>query len=239
MTDSNLSETGNDRIREGGNLSPFDAIVLEIDDLYAEAKNWADGEPVENQKQCDELDRLDKALLAADKQREAIRVAEKRPLDEQVKAIQARHNPIKDKVACARSALNQPRAAWKTKVAAEKEAAALKARLEAEEERRLAEEAIRSSAGDLAARERAEEQLSNAKEADSFASRQEKKAATGLGLRTTYVPHLTDLNAAIKHYWTVRRDDFEALVIDLAKADVRGGKRTIPGFEIETEKKAL
>ena len=47
------------------NITPFDELVLEIEDLFAEATNWADGSPVENQAQCDALDVLDKALLDA------------------------------------------------------------------------------------------------------------------------------------------------------------------------------
>lgn len=234
-----LSTTGNDRIRPGGNMTEFDAVVLEIEDLYGEARNWADGAELESQDQCDELDRLDKLLLAADKRREAIRVEEKRPLDEQIKAIQDRHNPIKDKVARARAALNDPRAAWKKKVASEKEAAAMRARIEAEEERRKAEEAIRASAGDLEAREKAEEQLALAKEADAFAGRQEKRVATGNGLRTVYRAELADLNAAVKHYWSTDRAAFEALVCDLAARDVRAGKRSVPGFTVTEEKRAI
>ena len=96
------------------NITPFDELVLEIDDLFAEAANWADGSPVENQAQCDALDVLDKALLDAGKRLDALRVEEKRPLDEQVQAIQDRYNPFiqpkKGKVDLARSALNPVRA---------------------------------------------------------------------------------------------------------------------------------
>jgi hypothetical protein len=225
------------------NITPFDEIVLEIEGLYDEAKNWADGTPIENQAQCDALDVLDKKLLDASKRLDALRVEEKRPLDEQVQAIQDRYNPLiqprRGKVDMARSALNPVRAAWKEAERKRKEAIALKARLDAEEERRKADEAIRASAGNLEARERAEEQLESAKYAEGVADRQEKRATTGLGMRTTYRPEITDLNAAIKHYWAARRDDFAALVLSLAESDVRAGKRTIPGFTIHEERKAL
>lgn len=238
-----LSVTGNERIRPGGNLTPFDEIALEVEGLYNEAKNWADGSPIENQEQCDALDVLDKKLLDAGKRLDALRVEEKRPLDEQVKAIQDRYNPLiqpkRGKVDMARAALNPARAAWKKKLADEKAAAALKARLEADELRRKADEAIRASSGNLEARERAEEQLDEAKYAEGFADRQEKRATTGLGLRTVYRAEITDLNAAIKHYWASRRDDFAALVQMLADEDVRAGKRTIPGITVHEERKAL
>jgi hypothetical protein len=238
-----LSETGNDRIRPGGNMSPFDLAVAEFMDLYDEAKNWADGSAIESQEQCDALDKLDKALLGAGQKLDALRVEEKRPLDEQVQAIQDRFNPFiqpkKGKADLARSSLNPIRAAWKEAERQRKEAIALKARLEADEERRKAEEAIRASAGNLEARERAEEQLALANDAEGFASRREKAATTGLGLRTYYRPDLTDLSAAIKHYWASHRGEFEALVCRLAAEDVRAGKRTLPGFTIHEERKAL
>jgi hypothetical protein len=208
------------------NMTPFDEISLEIDDLYSEAANWADGSPIESQEQCDALDVLE----------------EKRPLDEQVKAIQDRYNPYiqptKGRVDRARSCLNPLRAAWKAAEAAKKAAAAEKARAEAEAERLKAEEMIRSSAGNLVAREAAEEQLSTAKEAEKFAARQEKRATTGLGLRTTYEAAITDLNAAIKHYWPTRKADFQEFVQGLADEDVRRGIREIPGIAITEIKKA-
>lgn len=243
MTAPALSTTGNDRIRPGGNMSEFDKIVLEIEDLYAEARNWADGSDIESQEQCDALDDLDKFLLDAGQRLDALRVEEKRPLDEQVKAIQDRYNPFiqpkRGKVDLARSTLNPIRSAWKAEIARQKEAAALKARIEAEEERRKAEEAMKASAGDLEARERAEEQLALAKEADKFANRREKEATTGLGLRTSYRADLTDLNAAIKHYWASHRAEFETLVRELAAKDARAGKRSIPGFTITEIKGAI
>ncbi|SDG35481.1 hypothetical protein [Pelagibacterium luteolum] len=234
-----LSRTGNDRIKPGGNLSPFDAIVLEIDDLYAEAANWADGSDIESQEQCDALDTLDKALLALDKKREALRKEEVKPLDEAKKAIQALHKPVEAKVARARDVLNGPRSKWKAKIEAKKRARAEQAAREAEEERAKALAAMQSSSGDLEARERAEEQLAHAKEAEAFAKREDKRANTGNGLRTYHRAQLTDLRAAIGHYWKSQTDAFEALVCDLAAKDVRAGKRDIPGFTVIEEKKAL
>lgn len=225
------------------NMTPFDEVVLEIDDLYAEAANWADGKPIENQDQCDALDVLDKALLDAGKRLDALRVEEKRPLDEQVQAIQDRYNPYvqpkKGRVDVARSCLNPLRAAWKDAERIRKEAAAAKAREEAEVERVKAEEAIRASAGNLVAREAAEEQLTLAKEAETFAVRQERKATTGLGLRTSYDVTVADLNEAVKHFWKTNRESFETLVHSLAAEDVRRGSRSIPGITITEIRKAV
>lgn len=239
MSTTALSTTGNERIKPGGNLSPFEAIVLEIEDLYAEAANWADGSPIESQEQCDALDALDKALLALDKKREALRKEEVKPLDDAKKAIQALHKPVEAKVARARDALNKPRAAWKAKVEAEKRARAEKAAREAEEERRKALEAMQSSSGDLEARERAEGQLELAKEAEAFAKREQKRADTGNGLRTYWVATMTDPRVAIAAMWKANPQAFVDLAQDLADKAVRAGSREIAGFEITEHKKAL
>lgn len=225
------------------NITPFEEITLEIEDLFSEASNWADGTPIENQQQCDALDTLDKSLLDAGKRLDALRVEEKRPLDDQVQAIQDRYNPFiqpkKGKVDLARAALNPVRAAWKERERQRKEAAAAKAREEAEAARVEAERLMRESAGNLEARVDAEHMLNSAKLAERDAKKADKAATTGLGLRTTYQVEVTDLNEAIKHYWKTNRGDFAALVQSLATGDVQRGVRTIPGITITEIRKAL
>ncbi len=238
-----LSVTGNDRIVPGGNMSPFDVLTCEIEALYDEARNWADGAQIETQKQCDALDALDKALFEAGKKLDALRVEEKRPLDEQIEAIQARYNPFiqpkRGKVDLARGALNPLRTAWKDRERKRKEALAAQAAQEAAEAERKALEAMQASTGDLAAREEAERLANDARIARQDARRTAKAATTGLGLRTSYRPVLTDLSAAIRHYWGSRRPAFEELVMGLAAEDVRAGQREIPGFVVEEVKGAL
>lgn len=225
------------------NMTPFDEVTEEILSLYEEAKNWADGEPITSQKQCDALDVIDKALLDAGKRLDALRVEEKRPLDEQVQAIQDRYNPFiqpkKGKVDIARSTLNPLRAAWKDAERLRKEALAEEARREAEAAQRKAQEAMRASAGNLEARERAEAVANDAEIAAQDAKRMHKQATQGLGLRTTHSVSLSDLSAAIKHYWSTRQVEFASLVVSLAEDDVRRGVRSIPGFTITEERKAL
>lgn len=225
------------------NITPFDEIVLEIEDLFAEAENWADGTSIENQAQCDALDVLDKSLLDAGKRLDALRVEEKRPLDEQVQAIQDRYNPFiqpkKGKVDIARAALNPVRAAWKERERQRKEAEAQKARDEAEAARAEAERLMRESAGNLAARVDAEHMLDSAKLAERDAKKADKAAATGLGLRTSYQVEVTDLNEAVKYYWRTHRTEFSHLIAGLAMAEVQRGARMIPGITITEIRKAL
>ncbi|MDB5531566.1 MAG: hypothetical protein JWR51_4669 [Devosia sp.] len=225
------------------NITPFDEVALEIEDLFEEAAHWADGSPVENQAQCDALDVLDKNLLDASKRLDALRVEEKRPLDEQVQAIQDRYNPFiqpkKGKVDIARAALNPLRAAWKEKERQRKEAEAQKAREEAEAARIEAERLIRESAGNLTARVDAEHMLSGAKIAERDAKKAVKAATTGLGLRKSYQVEVSDLNEAVKYYWRTSRAEFSTLIAGLAMTEVQRGARMIPGITITEIRKAL
>lgn len=225
------------------NITPFDEITLRIDELYAEAQNWADGEAIASQEQHDAVEKIRDAIHEAGKAADALRVEEKRPLDEQVQAIQDRYNPFtqpkKGKVDRAKAVLGDVLAAWRKKLADEKAAAAAAAARVAEEKRRAAEEAMRASRGDLAAREEAEALLADANAAGKQAKRADKAATTGTGLRTYWHPELADLDAAVRHYWTRDRASFEQLVKDLAARDVRAGKREIPGFRVIKEMRTV
>lgn len=227
------------------NITPFDEAVLELEDLLTEARAWADGEPITTQEQCDALDKLDKAIAAAGKKLDALRVEEKRPLDEQVDAIQARYNPFiqpkRGKVDIARSSLNPMRAAFKLAEKQRKDEIARKAAEDAARIRAEAEAEIRASKGNMEARETAEDKLALAKEAEAFAKRQEKRAETGNGLRAVPRVEITDLSAACRHYFPIKRDAFADLIMGLALAEARNGRRgsDIPGIVITEEMKAL
>lgn len=228
------------------NITPFDEIVLEIDELYAEVGNWADGTDIETDEQDAFLDDLDKRLLKAGQKADELREAEKAPLDDQVKAIQAKYHPLigntkagKGRVPKAREALQPIRARYRAKKEAAKLAASAKAAAEAAALKAKADAEMQASTGNLAAREAAEETLALAKEAEKFAGRQHKQATTGLGLRTIPQATVTDFTAASRHYWSARQDAFRDLVQSLADADVRGGKREIPGVTVTEIKKAI
>lgn len=76
------------------NQDPFTAIKQEIEDLFDEAKNFADGEPITTQDMHDDIERLYDGLHDAGKRLEELRVAEKKPLDDAVQAIQDKYNPL-------------------------------------------------------------------------------------------------------------------------------------------------
>jgi hypothetical protein len=242
---SALSAVGNDRIAMGANMSPFDVVTGEIQSYYEEAKNWAsDGFTIENQEQADQIDMLDKALLKSSQDADALRIEEKRPLDEQIDAIQARFNPFiqpkKGKVDMARTSLKALLTVWRTAQQAKKDAEAKRIRDEAENAERLAQQAFRqTNVGDIAEREEAQRLSVRATELTKEANRASRAALTGNGLRTQPKAVLTNGAKAAEHYWTARNTEFQNFLCELAAADVRAGLRSIPGFDVIEEKQAI
>ena len=234
---SEMEATANRR-----NMTPFDEIVHEIETLYAEAANWADGTDIESDEQHEAAKAVYDALHEAGKKADALRVEEKKPLDDAVKAIQYRFNPYiqpkKGKVDLGKSALNDVLAKWRKKVADEKRRKADEAARRAEEQRRQADEAMKASANGLEARERAEEMLAHAKEDEALAKRENKRATTGLGLRTVWVTEMIDPRAAVAAMWKQNPQAFVDLAQELAEKAVRSGAREIDGFRIKEEKVA-
>lgn len=234
----------------GGNnppADPFGAIEAHILDLYAEAKNFLDGEAVSSEAMADAIEDLLTQIRAAEKAAEAQRKAEKDPLDDQIAAIQAKWNPligsnksVKGKTVLATEACKAALAPWKQAQEAAKLEAARKAREEAEAAQRAAAEAMRATqVDDLAAREEAEHLVREAETAAKQANRADKAATTGTGLRSYWSPKLTDGTAAARHYWMTDRQACEDFFLSLANRDTRQGIRTIPGFEIIEERRAV
>lgn len=228
-------------------LSPFEAHKVHIEDLLTEAHNWADGTTVETQEQADEASRLIDDLRKAAKAADELRTEEKAPLDKQIAEIQARYNLyIADpktknpgKVWKAIDALKATVKPFLDRLEAERRAAIEKARLEAEEAAKAAAEAARAAQdNDLAAQEAAEAMLEEAarKAADAKRVESSRVQARGgeraLGLTKTYTAVLTDRKAALLHYAATRPDELVSLLQRLADADVREGKRQIPGFDV-------
>lgn len=235
-----MSEAENPRAVIGGNNPPTDPIddaLTTIADLYNEAKNFADGEPINDEAMHDTVTALYDAIHNAGKAADALRVEAKRPLDEQIKAIQDRFNPFiqpkKGKVDLAKSALGELLAAWRRRVAEEKAAVAEAARREAE---RLAEEARAMRVdGDLAAKEAAELLIKEAAAVGRFAKATEKGPT---GLRSVWRAELVDEAAALDWAYGRSPEEFRALCQSQADTVVRAGMRMVPGFRVWEEKVA-
>lgn len=226
---------------------PFGAIKAHIDDLYAEAKNWLDGEPITTQAQADEVGKLLDMIRGAEKVADEARKAENAPFDEGKAAVQAKFAPliadtkaVRGKTVLAAEACKAALVPWRAAQEAIKQEAARKAREEAEAAARAAAEAMRATqVDDLAAREDAERLVREADQAAKLANRADKAATTGTGLRSYWSPKLTDGTAAARHYWLTDRQACEEFFLSLANRDTRQGIRTIPGFEIVEERRAV
>ena len=248
MSATALSATGNDRIAMGANLSPFDAIALEIEDLYGEAKNWADGTEIASDDLVgikDALDALDDSLLKAGQKAEKLRKELVKPFDDGKAAVQEKFHPLigdtkagKGKVPKARDALNVLRTDINLKLKAIAEEAAAKAeaaRLAEIEAFRIAREQADSS---LDAAEHLEQMEASVKQATRAAKSTAKAATTGLGLRTKHVASIENFGEAARAMWGPYRARFEALVLAIAQEQVDAGRRDIPGITVRAEQKA-
>lgn len=214
-------------------VDPVEAALALVQDLYDEAKNFADGEPIDSVTMHDTVTALYDAIHEAGKAADALRVEAKKPLDEKIDAIQKQFNPYiqpkKGKVDLAKASLGELLAAWRKKEADKKAAIAREAAIEAERLAAIAREAMATSAGNLAAREDAELLVKEAAAVGRFA-----KAATKgpTGLRSVWKASLEDEEKALDWAYARDPDAFRALVQSAADSVVRSGMRTVPGFRV-------
>jgi hypothetical protein len=234
--------------------SPFDAVKANMDDYLLEARNWADGKPVETQAQADEISRLIEDLRLAGQAADVVRAEEKKPFDDKIDEIQTRYNAY---IAGLKAKHNRP---GLVTVAIDALKATLKVFLDAEDARqaavakaaRLAQEAAEAEAvaalraadpTDLGAREEAEELVTVAVQAAAVAKRAEaaKPQAHGgsraMSLKRTYTARVDDPRALLLHYWSTNRDPITACLAAMAQADIDRHIHTIPGvFVVEGTK---
>ncbi len=227
--------------------TPFEAVETHITDLITEAHNWADGEGVSTQAQADDVGRLIEDLRKAAKAADDLRIEEARPFDEGKAAVQARYAPLiadpktknPGKVWKAIDALKATLKPYLDRLKAEQEAEARRLREAAEAVAKAARKAAQAAAAsDLAAQENAEELVKAAEQAAADAKRAENVKAQSrggeraIGLKTFYRAEMTDRKAALVHYLTDRPDVVVGFLQAQADADVRAGKRSIPGFNV-------
>lgn len=258
-----MDDNSNPRAVMGGNNppepTPFELSEREISDLYDEAKNWLDGEPISTKGQADMVGLLVQKIRTAVKTADERRVAENKPFDEGKAAVQAKYAPliadtksVKGKAVLALEVCKQALAPWLEKEAEEKRAAAEAARLEAERKAQEAQESLaasRAEASNLETREEAERAIEQAQVADRIARRAENdtaKASGGAGraisLRTVYRAEITDLKAAVWHFLAQCPEEVRPLIQRLADDAVRSAGKSaetmsIPGVTIHTERK--
>lgn len=242
--------------------TPFDAHVANIGDLFTEAKHWLDGDAITNQAQADAVQTLLRMIQEAERAADASRVEENKPYDEAKAAVQAKYAPliantkaVKGETVLAAEACKAALTVWLRKVAAEQAAEAERLRKIAVAEVQAAADALRAAreTTDLDALEQAEGQIQDAAAAARAATRAEaaKPIATGygrsVGLRENWVikgfapvespdgPAIDGETALLRYYWTANKPALVQAALDLARLDIRGGKRTLPGLIIANE----
>ena len=231
----------------GHNAPPQHEIwAMHIDELFAEASNWCDGEPIDSQNKADEVGKLLDMIRTASKDCDKQRAKEKKPHDDAGKAVQALYKPLLDKAEMASSACKRALTPWLQKLEDEKRAAAAEAARIAEEKAEAARAAAwAAEKASLAEQAKVEALRAEAEKAEKIAARADKDRAHATGgqravtLRTSYKPVLVDAAAALKHYRDRQPDALKAWLTDQARQDVRAGSRSIPGFEIEEVKEAV
>lgn len=225
----------------------FDAIKIDIDDLYDEAKNWLDGTEIKTQAEADDvatlIDRFRKAGKAAKDQH----TAEKKPHLEAGRAVDAKFKPLIERADTAKDIAERARNKYLLRLkAAQEEIARAAAKLAAEEAQKARDAIAQANAtADLDAREKAEDLVADAKAMlDQAAALAKAKPLVrggegerAQGLRGTWTPTLTDSLIAMRHYWLIpeRKAEFETLMLDMARKDVRAGARAVPGFTVTEE----
>lgn len=243
----------NERAVIGGNFPPmttFEAVKINITDLYDEARQWLDGTPITTQEQADAVNTLKDSIKKATKAADDAYTAEVKPHQDTVKEIQARYNELTGNnksvtglAIKAEQACNAALKPYLIELERKQQEAARIAREEADRLQREAMEAMRKrDAANLEEREAAERLVTQAKAAETFASKAEtvkahaKGEGRATGLRTVSRAILDDKNLAAKWVWLDHQPALMAFIQDLADKAVRSGTRTIPGFSVIEEK---
>ncbi|KQT08501.1 hypothetical protein ASG40_11510 [Methylobacterium sp. Leaf399] len=226
--------------------TPFDLSAQEIGDLYEEARNFLDGEPIQTQAMAEAVGKLMASIRDAAKVADQRREAENKPFNEGKAEVQARYNTLigetKTVTGKAVLALNACDKALAPFLAA-REAEKRRVEAEAREAARVAEEAARaafqaSRVDDLAAREEAERLAATARDAEAAARRAEKDRATvkgtgrAIGVRKTYAAEVVDTQAFARWVWANRQDALTGWLKSLADQLCSQGVRDMPGVKI-------
>lgn len=224
--------------------TPYELIKQEIEDLFDEAKNFADGEPIESEEMHDAIKKLHDGLHDAGNRADAARIEENKPFDDGKAAVQAKYAPliantksVKGKVVLGKESLSVLLSAWRKRVADEKAAIAEAKRVEAARIAAEAQAAMQASRGNLEARVAAEELVAHAKDVAKDARRSEK-AAENTGLRTFWKSEIADIEAALDYFYPRYTSSFVQLVEELAHTEVSTGARELPGIRIWGEQVA-
>lgn len=230
----------------GHNLptDPHAAMQIHAEALFETAQGFLDGEPIADQQTADTVSMLIDEARKAAKDADAMRKAEAKPYDDGKAAVQAKWKPVAARLELVADTAKRALVPFLAAQEAKRIEVERLARAEAAQKAREAQEALSTAGTDITARAAAEDAIAAAQDAEKVADRiaKQKAHATGgsraIGLRSYWVPTLTDAAAALKHYRAAQPDALKAWLLDQAEKDVRGGARAIPGFTIDEERRA-
>jgi NADH dehydrogenase/NADH:ubiquinone oxidoreductase subunit G len=224
------------------NPPPEIAFSLSIDDLYDEARNFLDGEPIETEGQANAVGIILTSLRKIRKDADAARADEKRPHDDAAKAVQAKWKPLLEKADRVINAAQRPLTDYLVRQESARIAEAERLAEEARKAEQQAQAAMQNVAS-LDDAERSEQLVKDANKLAKAAKRTDKAKShvagmdRAIGLRTYWNATVTDYSALLRYMKEARPEDLKAMLRDYASAQVRAGSRHIPGVLIEQEKR--
>lgn len=221
--------------------SEYETIKSKIEDLYDEAKGWIDGDPIQNQEQADQVEKLVSMIKEATKEADELRKGEVQPYDEAKAKIQGKYNlligktkSVTGKAVLALEACRDTLTPWKQAVQAKKDEEARRAKEEAERLRLEAEQALQAAS--IEDREKAQALQAASLKADKASKRIQKD--TVKGMRTVWDVVVTDETEAFRSMWKLNKSEIMQVVQKLAEQEVGRGIRKINGFDISSRKVA-
>jgi hypothetical protein len=238
-------------------VSPtYESVKKQIEDLYGEARLWLDGAPIETQAQADEVARLKGMIAIAEKRANEARKLENEEADRAKAAVQKKYAPlISDTKSVtgltvrATAALQAALTPWLVRL--DNEQRERERVLREAADKAIADAQALAQAADITRLDDAEVvdvAVRDAKAAHHVAivaEREKPRAGAGFTgfraatLRDNWTATLTDGDAAMAHYWKMRRGDLEVFLTDMANKDAKASAgRPIPGFDVKNEKKS-
>lgn len=215
---------------------PIDEALAPYGDFIAEAEQWLDGDPVQDEGQMKAVDALTKSIKAALKDVNDAEKSAAAPLHDAWKAEKARWKPTIDDLTRIRDGLVKTVSAFKAKLAEEKRAAERAAWEAADKLRREAEaKAAQADVSNLEAQREADAAKKAALDAQKAAQVQAKDSVKGMRKVTRY--EITDHRDAL--HWIARndRDAVTAFVDEYVRRNHKTAN--IAGVRVWEEKEAF
>ena len=235
----------NDTPGLGHNQPPaHESYSIALEDAYATAKDFLDGEPLTTQGQADAVGRIISEVKKIKKDADEARQEEKKPHLLASKAVDAKWKPLAERADTIIKAAQAPLTVHLRKLEDEQREAERKAREEAERKAQEAIEAQRALArteGGFEAVERAEALQKEADQAAKDAARASKAKAhaTGVdravGLRTYKVVTVTNHRDALK--WIMAKDPNAVSTFVDEYAQRNAKNRPMDGVTVTEEKR--